>query len=295
MTTAAAFRAAIEAAGMVPPHELEPGRLVRFPGIDKRKGDAGWAVLFPDGKGGSFGCWATGLKSSWFPARSTPMTITEKAEHRRHVEAAQAAARAQRAAGHTLAAARARRLWKAAGPAPDDHPYLIAKCIRPYGARIHLGALVLPVQTFAGRLSSLQFIGADGRKILLRGGAKRGRFIRVSGGLKDPALVLVAEGFASGATLAEDDASATVLASIDCGNLTRIAIAARRRWPDAEIIVCGDDDRLTDGNPGRTAAIAAARAARARVAFPQWPDGCPDGLSDFNDLARWLHTRRVAA
>lgn len=40
-------------------------------------------------------------------------------------------------------------------------------------------------------------------------------------------------------------------------------------------------------NPGRKAANAAADAIGALVAFPEWPEGCPDDLTDYNDLAAW--------
>ena len=42
-----------------------------------------------------------------------------------------------------------------------------------------------------------------------------------------------------------------------------------------------------DGNPGRAAANAAAAAVGGQVAFPEWPEGAPDDLTDFNDLANW--------
>ena len=62
---------------------------------------------------------------------------------------------------------------------------------------------------------------------------------------------------------------------------------ARSLWPAAKIIVAGDDDRLTTGNPGLTKAREAAIAADALLALPQWPSGAPESLTDFNDLAIW--------
>jgi putative DNA primase/helicase len=44
---------------------------------------------------------------------------------------------------------------------------------------------------------------------------------------------------------------------------------------------------LTPGNPGLTAARAAALAVGARLARPTWPPGSPIELSDFNDLMCW--------
>jgi len=38
-------------------------------------------------------------------------------------------------------------------------------------------------------------------------------------------------------------------------------------------------------SPGCTKANEAALASNALVCFPKWPDGTPDHLTDFNDLA----------
>lgn len=50
---------------------------------------------------------------------------------------------------------------------------------------------------------------------------------------------------------------------------------------------CGDDDRATEArtgtNTGRVKAEAAARAVRGLAVFPE---GLPDGGSDFNDMHR---------
>lgn len=87
--------------------------------------------------------------------------------------------------------------------------------------------------------------------------------------------------------MAEHEPAALVLAAIDAGNLESVAVSARCHWPSAEIIIAGDDDRLTPGNPGATKAKAAAIAADALLALPQWPENAPAELTDFNDLALW--------
>jgi phage/plasmid primase-like uncharacterized protein len=103
-----------------------------------------------------------------------------------------------------------------------------------------------------------------------------------------PSRVILCEGWATGCTLAEDEPTARVLAAIDAGNLEPVAMAARRRWPSTEMVIAGDDDRLTVGNPGVTKAKAAAVASGALLALPQWPQDAPEHLTDFNDLAVWL-------
>jgi len=140
---------------------------------------------------------------------------------------------------------------------------------------------------FSGELTSLQFISPNGDKRLLPGGRKQGCYIPVAGDPSNFSRIIVCEGWATGCSLAENEPSALVLAAIDAGNLKPVAIAVRYAYPTAELIIAGDDDRLTDGNPGATAAEGAAIAAGATWVLPQWPDDAPDHLSDFNDLAVW--------
>ena len=66
-----------------------------------------------------------------------------------------------------------------------------------------------------------------------------------------------------------------------------MALWVSRQHPDAEITICGDNDHATEGNPGRVAAIKAARAIGARWTIPDFANlvhGPKD--TDFNDLAR---------
>lgn len=79
-----------------------------------------------------------------------------------------------------------------------------------------------------------------------------------------------------------------MVAAIDAGNLRPVALAIRHHWVSATLLIAGDDDRQTPGNPGATKAKAAAIDSDALLALPQWPDDAPEHLTDFNDLAVWL-------
>lgn len=165
---------------------------------------------------------------------------------------------------------------------------MVRKGIKNHAAKLYKGALVLQVLSFDGFMASLQFIQPDGRKTLLSGSQKKGCFIPVAGYTPKISRIIISEGWGTGCTLAEDDPKAMVLAAIDASNLIAVAVATRRLWPSAEIVIAGDDDRLTPGNPGATKARAAALAANAQLALPQWPEDAPETLTDFNDLALWL-------
>lgn len=274
------FVAAMTDAGLAP-HDpadiVADGRLHRFRvAADKPGTRNGWAVLHLDGiPSGTFGSWKAGFSSTWCARTRAALTPAERADLARRVEAARAQRDADQRQRHADAAARAAGLWAKARPADPRHPYLARKHVLPHGAR-QLGArLVLPVRTLAGELVSLQFVDADGGKMLLSGGRKRGCCIVVADP-PDPWRVLICEGWATGASLAEADTGARVLAAVDAGNLLPVARAARERWPGAGIVIAGDADDV-----GRRAAHAAALAVGGRVLIPD-----VEG-ADWNDVAAW--------
>ena len=287
------FRDAMRANGLEPPSVIVPGKYHRFPGVGKPPGNtAGWCLLFEDGLGGVFGDWSSGLSECWHIEWERPLTDRERESLRQHTDERRRKSKADRTCKREKAARTATSILNAAPAAPGDHPYLTRKHVSAHGVRIHRGSLVLPVMTFTGEISSLQFIDREGGKRLLSGGRKRGCYIPVAGEIYGtPSKVIICEGWATGCTLAAAEPDAVVLAAIDAGNLERVAVSARRRWPSAEIVVAGDDDRLTQGNPGATFARAAAKAAGAELRLPPWPADAPEDLTDFNDLAIWLEGR----
>lgn len=283
------FQKAIQSVGLDPPEHIEHGAIHRFPGVGKpRSNRAGWCLLFEDGCGGCFGDWSSGFTKTWYANRDPELRRESRNAFAHRAAQTQHKTQAERETRQNRAARRASAIWDGAIPARPEHPYLLRKGISPNGARLHKGSLVLPVMDFAGRLSSLQFIGADGRKLLLSGGRKQGCYIPVAGHIEGPCRVVICEGWATGCTLAKENSAGLVIAAIDAGNLTPVALGARRRWPSTELVVAGDDDRLTPDNPGAANARKAAIAANALLAFPEWPADAPRHLSDFNDLAVWL-------
>lgn len=273
-----AFINAMRDAGLAPTNPGEivgDGALHRFHVDGDRKGERnGWCVLHMDDRpAGAFGSWKAGISGRWRADRHAPVTDAERE--------AIAQARRERAAkierDQLQAADRARRIWNESSWANPAHPYLVAKRVKPHKARQSGDRLVLPLFDFDANLHSAQFIGPDGDKKLLRGGRKRGCFIPVAGRMPASRL-LIAEGWATGATLAESEPDALVLAAVDAHNLEAVALGAREKWPKVEIVICGDCDAV-----GEEKARIAAKASGALVAFPDFPDGAEG--SDFNDLS----------
>lgn len=269
---------AMREAGIPPAEPAEiviDGELHRYQVEGDRRGRAnGWVIGFDDDRpAAKFGSWKTGIVRSWRADRYTPMSAADRGEMERQ--------RAERAAVrdrlHRAAAEVAVRLWRESKPADPLHRYLEVKCVKPQSARQRGDNLVLPLYDFDRRLHSLQFIDESGGKKLLRDGQKRGHFIPVSGTM--PAdRVLICEGFATGATLAEIEPGALVLAAVDAGNLEAVAVGGRYRMPVAEIVVCADADPV-----GESKARTAAHRARAYVSIPEFPPGVTG--TDYNDLA----------
>jgi putative DNA primase/helicase len=280
---------AMHAAGLEP---TDPGPIVadgtlrRFQvAVDKPGTRNGWAVLHQDH--GAAGSWKSGITCTWSAKATARMTRQEKDAHSRLIRQAKEEAQRLRDAEQQAAAERAAMLWAKARPASPDHPYLLRKRIPRGPARRSGDLLVLKIEDVQGNVRSLQYIAADGTKRMLSGGSKKSHFIIVAGAL--PAdVIVVAEGFATAMTAASQFAGACVLAAIDAGNLEPVALAIRAKFPAAEIVICADDDRSTEGNPGLTKARAAAGAVGGKLVRPVWPSGAPERLTDFNDLAVYL-------
>jgi putative DNA primase/helicase len=287
------FGHAIRTAGMEPPTEIiADGKIHRFASNGKRNDDAGWYVYHGDGiAAGAFGDWRTGISETWRADIGRTLTPAEEAAHRSRVEAMRRQRKAEERRRHADSAKRAEVILKMALPAPGDHPYLLRKGIKAHGAKLHDGALVIPIRDDAA-LHSLQFIDADGEKQFLTGGRVAGCYFAI-GNPNGAAALCIAEGFATGATIREATGYPVAVA-FNTGNLEAVAQALRDKFADHQLIVCADDDVATAGNPGVTKAKAAALAVGGKLAIPDFGADRPAGVSDFNDLAALNGVEAVA-
>ena len=263
---------------------IPDGQIHRFhvPG-DRAGSRNGWYLFHPDGIAcGLFGSWKAGGSHTWSSRK--PADPFEADLIARRIEQARRQREAEQHQRQQAAAIEAQRQWDASAPADPRHPYLIAKGCQPHGLRQLGGVLLIPL--YQGRqLVNLQRIYPDSTKRFMPGGRVKGCNSPI-GRLEPGQPLYVCEGWATGATIHEAKGAA-VACAMNAGNLLEAGDYLRRAYPENPLIVAGDDDRQTEGNPGRTAANHAAAMLGCGLIFPPWSGAEPLALSDFNDLRQW--------
>lgn len=221
-------------------------------------------------------------------------------------------------------------------PVATEHEYLTRKGIQAHGTRImgsieglvlpgiddsnflrlklSEGALVVPMHDEHGNVCGIQWIYPAGhprrekigrdKEFWPRGMAMGGTFGLI-GHIKRDGIILVTEGFATAATLHEATGQ-TVAYAFSANNLGKAGKLLRKTCPRAKLLFCADDDYLTEGNPGCTAAA----QAHGEIEGSAWtkPDFTVMGengettdirggkkLSDYNDLAILTGNRMAVA
>jgi putative DNA primase/helicase len=290
-STITEFQNAMRSVDLEPPRIEDDGKLHRFSSNGKCGDDSGWYCLHSDGiPAGSFGDWRTGLSKTWRADSGRILTAGEQATHRVRMDTIRRERKAGLATRHLDARARAATIWAAATTC-NEHPYLTRKGIQPNGARMYGDVLVIPMRDSAGTLHSLQFIETNNDKRFLYGGRVKACYFDIG---KPSGTMIVCEGFATGASVYECTGQAVAVA-FNADNLRAVATELRARFPELRIIIAADDDYRTDGNPGRTKALEAARDARGLLAVPEFAGCRPDGATDFNDLHQSVGTDAVKA
>ena len=240
----------LRTAGLQVDH-LEIGRMLRCR-IEGDREQRGWYMLHElQGSAGdllivgSFGIWhgqdngaqkVTLSKSSALSSEQREAIRKRLAEDRKRVDAARATVAAR-------AAEQAAKAWAKCNPT-GECDYLTRKGIQAHGLRYSpSGACVVPMLDTAGKIHGLQVIrpkkhnGRD-KDFWPAGLAKKGHFHLI--GLPTW-IVLIAEGYATAATLHEAT-GLPVAVAFDAGNIGPVAAALRKRYKQARILICADDD-----------------------------------------------------
>jgi len=282
---------AIVGSGMSPPREiLLDGKVHRFISGTKGSGGhgdkTGWYIAFGDGiPAGRFGCWRSGIESTWRADVGRKLTHTEEMTHVRRMAEAKALRDAEAVKKQEIAASTIETIWTECGPASADHPYLKTKGIKTHGARVTGdGRLVVPLFDQAGNLSSLQYIAADGGKLYHSGAQTGSRFWQI-GTLDEPGTLYVAEGFATSATITEETGRPCIVA-YSASNLVPVVGLLREMYgATQDIVIVADHDASGVGQ--RYAEQASAKHG-ARMVMPPEPGDANDYKQAGHDLAALL-------
>lgn len=194
-------------------------------------------------------------------------------------------------------------------------PYLQTKGVGAHGVRFDhkgKGTVIVPMQDITGKIWGIQVIRSNVKKEREKqywptGLKKQGNF-HVIGSIMQGSVVLLAEGYATAASLFEATGLPVVVA-FDAGNLLPVAKELMKAYRHLKILVCADDDFVQKcqhckkptivenpncthcgkphgkSNAGVIAAQNTALSVSGAWVMPQFPaDRGVEKLTDFNDL-----------
>jgi putative DNA primase/helicase len=282
----AEFAKAIKAAGLVLDGEpVMDGKMQRVPIEDGRSGNRDGAYVgYLDGKpSGHIQNHKTGLKENWTLA-GQQLSPEQNAQLAAQAQLAKQQRSAELAEQHSKTAVLAQAKWDRLPEvsANGENAYLARKGVEAHGVKFDGERLVVPVRDVDGKLWSVQSISPEegAPKMFEKGGRKTGN-MHVIGEVKPGAEILVAEGYATGASLHQATGK-TVAVAFDSGNLDPVVSKLKERYPTNPIFIAGDNDKHQEQNVGFEKAMAAAQKHQVGVAFPNF--STEGKLTDFNDL-----------
>ncbi|MEY3758908.1 MAG: hypothetical protein RIR39_399 [Pseudomonadota bacterium] len=270
------FKAAMQASGITPPNLIiGDGQIHRFHiEGDKRSTQNGAYFLYLDGKAnGWFSNWR-GVTGKWSASgKAQPITF----EMRQQIQFQRQQREEEELLRNQQAAKTATYIWNKS-TSVHQHNYMIRKLVQPHGVRLYRDSLVIPIYSESRDLVNLQFITPNGDKRFLAGAKKKGCFTAIQKEDDSKDIILLCEGWATGASIYERTGNYTAIA-LDAGNLLSVAQTLKRLYPQGLIIVCGDND---ESGVGQKAAIETAKVVNGRFVIPSivgqdWNDYLANG------------------
>ena len=295
--------AAMRAYGLDPGNAIKwTGKKVRFPGPGesrRKKDGAGWYFAFPDHpRNVRFGCFKTGVDTSWWPAKNGKKEDELDPAQWAEVQAHREAKDRERDEEAARVAEECRVRWENASEPSPGHPYLEKKGITtfPNLRQEGDGVLIVRMTSFAdgNPVVSLQTINAQGEKRFVAGSRALGSRCTIGGAhllhrRKNARKtdLYICEGYATGWSIYRATNS-TVVVAFSTANLMAVAKALREKYgKDQSIVICADNDRWSmthrGPNPGVTYAQDAAKEIDAFLCIPDFED-LASKPTDFNDL-----------
>ena len=233
-----------------------------------------------------------GTAKTWVCERTVSLSQAEMATQKARIEERNHAEARERRARYDKVAEEAKHIWSTAQDV-DQHPYLTKKCILSHTPHVDKNNnLLIPMCDKNGEIRNLQQILPGGTKLFLTGGEVSGMSYCLNGA-RGSNTVILAEGFATGATLNEVTGN-TVYVCFNASNLPKVAahlIEEHKNTPGIQFIVAADDDwrNLLKDPPQRNVGLEygqkAADILGARLISPPLDNKDKNqGLTDFNDL-----------
>jgi len=275
------FRNIMAESGIGCPDDIQAdGCIHRFGTSDDKQGRrSGWYVLHVNPGFGRFGSWKTGIVHKWSAKRNDKtFSDFERVEFKKIITAFNRELEQSK----LRCSERAQSIWQSATIASHQHPYLAAKQVHAFNIKMtDTGKLIVPVINHGTEIQGLQFIDSSGAKKFLSQSQIKGNYYLLGIVLR---TIYIAEGYATAASIhmATGEAVAVVF---NAGNILPAAVAIRNNYPKCSLVICADDDRWTEGNPGKTKAQEAADHVGAKLRVPEFTD-LSDRPTDFNDLHR---------
>lgn len=279
--------------GFYPPFLRLDGRVHHFKTLPSDRKEKGWYIGYDKGSRVYviYNDWRQGGKARKLCVADDIQTYGDREFKRvalRELASLEAKAERQQTLRQESARISAQKHWAEAEcwrPSQSRHPYYERKNLSStidFGARFDGEAIIVPIRSVDRTIWGIQRIFEDGQKRFNPGCRKRGHFFTIGDvKLLDESVLILCEGFATGATIFEALGKTTIVC-FDAGNLLPVAQSLRQVFPKAHFLFCGDED---PNDAGREKAIAAAKAVgNSIIIFPEFETG-GDALTDFNDLA----------
>lgn len=242
----------------------------------KRSGKVGIGTLLQEAQKNGFN-----LKQF---ALALPLTATELAQAKQAALLREQEAAAELIQRQEAAALVSQYMWTSAA-LEGDSPYLEQKQVIGYGVRYQAMELLVPLVDSEGKLWNLQRINQHGGKYFTKDARVSGCF-HLMGDITGADCLLIAEGYATAASL-HQATGYPVAVAFNAHNLKHVASVVHQRYPDKQLLICADDDSVTEIRTGKNTGLEAAQQAAHQVQGRCCkPLGLAKGETDFNDLMR---------
>lgn len=259
------FAFGMDVRGIVPPD----GMVHRY-AMQGKHNKNGWAVKFPDGNAGIYGCWGVTEEEGIFWSADGKEYKELTAERRIEIDKSREIYRKELARRQLQVAEESASMVIGV---VGESLYLTRKRVNIHGVGVDAdGVVIVPLRDIQGKIWNIQRIYEDGNKLFRFKGRVSGCFHIIEG--SDDKTILC-EGYATGASI-HAATGLRVVVCFDAGNIIKVAKdLLSAKWKN--LIVAADNDILKK-DTGRIAAEKVKRELGIGYVIPEVP-------GDFNDLA----------